>query len=276
MPFDLGVTARLTAECRDPGGTLTDATTVTVTVTSPDGTAATPAVTNPPEQTGQYHADYVTEQPGRHTVRWVFTGPAYASTDVLDVRPEQAPGILSLKDAKQHLNLSLADTSEDDEIRFWNNATTTAVDYFTGPGVVRTVTEDHDAGVAEALALRRPPVLEVTAVEPLRGGGTSYDPDHLNVDGPVGIVSRKDGGLLRGPLRVTYRAGRLIVAENISGAARIILQHLWATQRPTRGGGLPGARDDFSVTEPIPGLGYAIPNRAVQLLNPDDQGPGLA
>ena len=30
MPFDLGVTARLTAECRDPGGTLTDATTVTV------------------------------------------------------------------------------------------------------------------------------------------------------------------------------------------------------------------------------------------------------
>ena len=95
-------------------------------------------------------------------------------------------------------------------------------------------------------------------------------------DGPVGIVSRKDGGQLRGPLRVTYRAGRLIVAENISGAARIILQHLWATQRPTRGGGLPGARDDFSVTEPIPGLGYAIPNRAVQLLNPDDQGPGLA
>ena len=148
MPFDLGVTARLTAECRDPGGTLTDATTVTVTVTSPDGTAATPAVTNPPEQTGQYHADYVTEQPGRHTVRWVFTGPAYASTDVLDVRPEQAPGILSLKDAKQHLNLSLADTSEDDEIRFWNNATTTAVEYFTGPVVVRTVTEDHDAGVA--------------------------------------------------------------------------------------------------------------------------------
>jgi hypothetical protein len=274
VPFDLGVTARLTAECRDPGGTLTDATTAAVTVTLPDGTTATPVVTNPPEQTGQYHADYVTEQPGRHTVRWVFTGPACAYTDVLDVRPEQSPAILSLKDAKQHLNLT--STSEDDEVRFWNNATTTAVEYFIGPVVVRTVTEDHAVGAVEALALRRPPVLEVTAVEPLRDGGTSYDPDRLNTDAPVGIVSRKDGGLLRGPLRVTYRAGRLIVAENISGAARIILQHLWATQRPTRGGGLPGARDDFSVTEPIPGLGYAIPNRAVQLLSPDDQGPGLA
>lgn len=276
MPFDLGVTARLTAQCRDPGGTLTNAATAAVTVTLPDGTTATPAVTNPPAVTGQYEADYVTEQPGRHTVRWVFSGPAYASTDVLDVRPEQSPAILSLRDAKQHLNLSLADTGEDDEVTFWNNAATTAVEYFTGPVVVRTVTEDHAVGVVQALALRRPPVLEVTAVAPLLDGGTSYDPDRLNVDGPVGIVSRKDGGLLRGPLRTTYRAGRLVVAENISGAARIILQHLWATQRPTRGGGLPGARDDFSVTEPIPGLGYAIPNRAVQLLNPDDQGPGLA
>ncbi|MEU3255969.1 hypothetical protein [Streptomyces sp. NPDC006997] len=274
MPFDLGVTARLTADCRDPGGTLTNADTAVVTITLPDGTTATPAVTNPPEQTGRYYADYVTAVPGRHTVRWTFTGPVHASTDVLDVRPEQAPAILSLRDAKQHLNLT--STHEDDEVTFWNNATATAVEYFTGPVVIRTVVEDHAVGAVQALALRRPPVLEVTAVEPLLDGGTSYDPGQLNVDAAVGIVSRKDGGLLRGPLRTTYRAGRLTVAENISGAARIILQHLWATQRPTRGGALPGARDDFSVTEPIPGLGYAIPNRAVQLLNPDDQGPGLA
>jgi hypothetical protein len=276
VPFDLGVTARLTAECRDPGGTLTNAATVQVTVTLPDGTTAAPAVTNPPAQTGKYHADYVTEQPGRHTVRWVFTGPAHAYTDVLDVRPEQAPAILSLRDAKQHLNLSLTSTTEDDEVRFWNNATTTAVEYFIGPVVARTVIEDHDVGTVTALVLRRPPVLELLTVAPLRDGGSSYDPDRLNIDSAVGIVSRTDGGVLRGPLRTTYRAGRLIVTENISGAAGIILQHLWATQRPTRSGGLPGARDDFIVTEPIPGLGYAIPNRAVQMLNPDDQGPGLA
>ncbi|MBL3669051.1 hypothetical protein JL475_24270 [Streptomyces sp. M2CJ-2] len=275
MTYDLGATARLIAQCRDAGGAAVTADAVTVTVTLPDGTTATPPASEA-TPVGTYHADYVTTVPGRHTVRWQFTGPAHAYTDVLDVRPEQTPAILSLRDAKEHLNLSLTDTREDDELRFWNNATTTAVEYFTGPVVVRTVTEDHAVGMVEALALRRAPVLEVTAVEPLRDGGTSYDPDGLNVNSPAGIATRKGGGLLHGPLRVTYRAGRPIVAENISGAARIILQHLWTTQRRSRSGGLPGARDDYSVTEPIPGLGYAIPHRAKQMLNPDDQGPGLA
>ncbi|MFF9215626.1 hypothetical protein [Streptomyces viridosporus] len=275
MTYDLGATVRLTTQCRDPGGVAVTADSVTVTVTLPDGTTATPPASEA-TPVGTYHADYVTTVPGRHTVRWQFTGPTHAYTDVLDVRPNQPTAILSLRDAKEHLNLSLADTREDDEVRFWNAAATTAVEYFVGPVAVRTVTEDHAVGVVEALALRRTPVLEVTAVEPLRDGGASYDPGSLNVDGRAGIATRRDGGLLHGPLRITYRAGRPVIAENISGAARIILQHLWTTQRRARSGGLPGARDDYSVTEPIPGLGYAIPHRAVQLLNPDDQGPGLA
>ncbi|WP_225080447.1 hypothetical protein [Streptomyces sp. CoT10] len=277
MPYDLGATARLTAKCREPDGTLADADTAVVTVTLPDGTTATPAVVNPPAQTGQYQADYVTTVAGRHTVRWVFGGPAYAYTDVLDVRPEQPPAILSLADAREHLNYKgSSGTSDDDEIRFWINATTSAVEYFTGPVVVRQVTEDHHVGVVRALALRRPPVLTVTAVEPLLDGGPSYPPDWLNVDGPAGIVTRRDGGLLYGPLRVSYTAGRLLIADNITAAARLILQHLWRTQRPGRSGALAGSSDDYSVTEPISGLGYAIPNRAVQMLDPDRQPPGLA
>jgi hypothetical protein len=82
------------------------------------------------------------------------------------------------------------------------------------------------------------------------------------------------GGTVAGPLRVTYVAGRRIVPAAITAAAKIILQHLWRTQqgpgRPQRG------VDDFDVTEPIPGLGYAIPNRAVQLLEPYKQPPGVA
>ncbi|MET8826527.1 hypothetical protein ABZX40_28370 [Streptomyces sp. NPDC004610] len=275
MPYDLGTTARLTAQCRDPGGTPVTATTAVVTVTLPNDTTATPAATET-DSPGSYQADYITTVAGRHTVRWAFTGPVHAYTDVLDVRPEQLPAILSLTDAKDHLNLKQTDTSQDEEVRFWNVATVRAVEHFTGPVVVRTVTEDHAVGPVEALALRRTPVLEVLAVDPLLDGGTAYDPDRLTLDGPAGIVTRKDGGLIHGPVRCRYRAGRPVITENISGAARIILQHLWRTQRPTRGGGLPGATDDYSVTEPIPGLGYAIPNRAVQLLGPDDQGPGQA
>jgi len=274
VPYDLGATARLTAACRDPGGTLTNAVSAQLTITLPDGTTATPAVTNPPAQTGTYTADYLTEQSGRHTVRWVFTGPGHAYTDVFDVSLPALPAIISLADAKNQINDT--GTADDDEIRFWTNATTFAVEYFVGPVTVRTVTEDHDVGVTDRLSLRQVPVLAPPDLTPVLDAGTAYAAAGLDVDGSTGIVRRKDGGYLQGPLRATYPAGRRIVAENITAAARLIFQHLWRTQRPGRSGGLPGASDDYSVTEPIPGLGYAIPNRARQMLNPDDLPPGMA
>lgn len=270
MPYDLGATARLTAECRNPAGTLVTAATAVVTVTRPDGTTATPA----PVETGvgSYRADYVTTQAGRHTVRWVFTGPAHAYTDVIDVREAALTWVFSLADAKNHLKLP--GTAQDEELRRWIGATTRCVEWFVGPVAPRTVVEDHTMRQAEVLALRQLPAISLTTVAAVLDGGTSYDVDDLDLDGSTGIVRRLSGGCLHGPLRVTYRAGRLIVTENISSAAELILQHLWRTRlgpgRPQRGG------DDFDVTEPVPGLGYAIPNRAMQLLSPDQLPPGMA
>jgi hypothetical protein len=270
VPYDLGATARLTAECRDPGGTLTTASTAVVTVTLPDETTATPAVTN--TGTGLYRADYVTVQAGRHTVRWLFTTPAHAYADSFDVREAALPTVLSLADAKELLKKNGQD--DDARVRFWLDATTRAVEYFVGPVIVRQVIEDHHVGVVQALALNRTPAVSLVSVAALLSGGTSYDVDDLNLDGAKGIVTRKDGGHLVGPLRATYRAGRPVISPNIPAAAQVILQHLWRTQtgegRPQRG------TNDYDVTEPIPGLGYAIPNRAVQMMNPDDQGPGMA
>jgi hypothetical protein len=270
VPYDLGATARLTAECRDPGGTLTTASTAVVTVTLPDATTATPTVTN--TGIGLYRADYTTAQAGRHTVRWLFTSPAHAYTDSFDVWEAAPPAVLSLKDAKDLLKKTTPD--DDARVRFWLNATTRAVEYFVGPVIVRQVVEDHHVGVVTALALHRTPAVSLVSVAALLSGGTSYDVDDLNLDGAKGIVTRKDGGQMVGPLRATYRAGRTVIAPNTTAAAQVILQHLWRTQtgegRPQRG------TSDYDVTEPIPGLGYAIPNRAVQLMNPDDQGPGMA
>ncbi|WP_255951547.1 hypothetical protein [Streptomyces odontomachi] len=271
MPFDLGATARLTATCKDPDGVLTTADAVTVTVTLPDGTTATPAASE--TSTGQYQADYVTTVAGRHTVRWVFTGPAAAYTDALDVRDAAAAGILSLADAKAHLNITAS--RDNDEIKFWLGASTRAVEYFVGPVTVRPVTEVHPVREARALVLLQVPAIELTAVNAVQVGGTGYDIQALTLDGSTGLVARADGGPLRGPLRIAYTAGRTTVPENITAAARVILQHLWRTQLAGRGG-LAGGGDDFSVTEPIPGLGYAIPNRAVQLLEPDRLPPGVA
>ncbi|MEV6437239.1 hypothetical protein [Streptomyces anulatus] len=268
MPYDLGATARLTAECRDPGGTLTTAATAVVTIGLPDGTTATPAVTE--TGTGIYQADYPTTTPGRHTVRWAWTGPSAAYTDLFDVREETPPAILPFADALIQVNASARDH---EDLRFWIGATTLAVEYFVGPVAVRTVTELHSVGTVRALALRKVPVLTLTSVTPVLSGGTSYDLADLDLDEATGIVRLLSGGELRGPLRVTYVAGRRIVNESITAAARIILQHLWRTRLAQGRGGLAGGDD---LTDPIPGLGYAIPNRAAQLLDPDDLPPGMA
>jgi hypothetical protein len=271
VPFDLGATVRLMADCRDPGGNLVTATTATVTVTLPNGSTASPTAAQT-GTTGEYRADYPTVVAGRHTVRWVFTGPAHAYTDMFDVRESAPPALMSLATAKKHLKKT--DTVDDDEIRDWIEACTRAVEQFVGPVVKRTVTEDVRFRCAHELALTQIPAVELTSVTTLVTGGTSYDVADLHLDAETGIVTRLDGGLLYGPLRFTYVVGRTIVSANIRGAARIILQHLWRTRqgpgRPQRG------VDDYDVTEPLPGLGFAIPNRAVQLLDPDRLPPGVA
>lgn len=269
MPYDLGATARLTAECRDPGGTLTTAGGVTVTVTLPDGTTATPSASE--SGTGVYRVDYPTAQPGRHTIRWVFTSPGDAYTDSFDVREAAPPGILSLADAKSHL--SKTSSADDDELRSWIESITAGIEGYCGPVIVRTVTERIDFRRASSVALRAVPVLEIVSVAALHTGGTGYAPGDLDLDPETGIVRRLDGGMLSGPLVFTTLAGRRIVPASLTSAARIILRHLWQTkqgpQRPQRGTG------DFDVNEPIPGFGYAIPNRALQLMEPHRLPPGV-
>jgi hypothetical protein len=274
--IDLGDAVRLAASCTDAGGTLVNAGSVTLTVTLPDGTTTSPAVSNPPAQTGKYSVDYVTTQPGRHVVHWQFTSPASVYTDVLHVRPADPGFLFSQADAKKHLNIPADSTGDDEEIRDWSAATTMVVEHFVGPVARRTVTERHTFGCAAMRVLRQIPALTLVSLVPVLNSGTSYDPASLDLDGETGIVQRKDGGLLYGPLRITYTVGRAHVAANITQAGRIILQHLWRTQRGALRGPVIAGADDYSVTEPVAGIGYAIPNRALQLLEPDRLPPGLA
>ncbi|MGV9242617.1 hypothetical protein [Streptomyces sp. NPDC003710] len=277
MPFDLGDTARLTATCTDAGGTATNAAGVTLTITLPDGTTVTPAVTNPPAITGQYTYDYPTAQAGRHTVRWQFTGPACAYTDVLDVRPAAPPMLFSLADAKKQLNNPATSTGDDDELRTYVEATTTAVEYFTGPVVPRTVTEVTQGGT-ERMLLHTTPVLSVTSITGIEPWQLAIPVSALDVDADTGVLRRNDWlAFWPGPYRVVYQAGRSSVAANIALAGKLILQHLWRTQYgASRGLTGIGGGEDYAVTEQIPGLGYAIPNRALQLLQGERDIGGIA
>lgn len=271
MPFDLGAVVPLGTEVRDAAGALANAGAMALTVTLPDATTASvsPVV---PTSTGVYAYDYPSTQAGRHTVRWVATGlNAGAYTDSFDVREAAPSAILSLADAKRHLNIT--STTHDDEIRGWVESVTAGIESLVGPVIVRTFTERHEGRRVPMLALRHTPILTLTSVVPVLTGGTAYTVGDLDVDTATGVLQRKDGGTLTGPLRVTYTAGRRIVPAAVSSAAKIILQHLWRTQqgpaRPQLGVG------DFDVTEPAVGFGYAIPNRALQLLEPYRLPPGV-
>jgi hypothetical protein len=271
VPFDLGDTVRLTAECTDADGALTTAGTASITITLPDGSSVSPSVPVP-STTGAYVLDYVTDQPGRHSVRWSFSDPASAYTDVFDVREATPALIVSLADAKSHLNIT--STRNDAEIRSWLEATTEIVEQYTGITARRTVTETHilPPSGARAFVLRRTPVVEITALTPL-DGSQGVPVSSFAVDSDTGVVRPKGGGLVFGEFTATYTAGRSSIPASVAAAALIILQHLWQTQRGASRGPVPAGLDDAQM---VAGIGYAVPNRALQLMEPHRLPPGVA
>lgn len=277
MAFDLGDVVPLGTTVKDGSGTLVNAGAMALTITLPDAT--TVSVTSvTPVSAGTYTYDYTTVQPGRHVVRWVATGAnAGAYTDVFDVR-DASPGLLfSLAAAKAKLDIPATSTGDDEELREFIEATTRCVEFFVGAVARRTVRQVVQGGRA-SFVLHTMPVLSVTSMVGIQSWQQPVDVSVLDVDTDTGVVRRSDVlPFLPGEYRVTYTAGRAAVPANVSLAAKLILQHLWRTNYgAARGLSGIGGGEDFAVTEQIPGLGYAIPNRALQLLQGDRQPEGFA
>jgi hypothetical protein len=270
VAYDVGDTARLRFEVLDADGELVapGGGTPTLTITLPDGTTTAPAVSTP--SPGEYTATYVTAVTGRHTYRWVATGTnASADFDILDVRPAERPWLISLADAREVLGLD--DREQDRAVRDWLGATTAVIEYHTGKAWVPHTRVDTVDGGRPAIALPVTPVRSITSMVPLLDDGTpTYEPAQLRVD-THGILRRADGSTFhRGQYNVTHLVGdNAFVPEGVVGAARIILEHLWDTQR---GGGLPSRQDDEFQFDPR--AGYALPNRAKELLG--EALPGIA
>lgn len=268
MP-DLGEPVPIAFEVRDATGTLTNAATVTLTITLPDGTTTTPPVTT--TATGVYAYDYPTAQAGRHTWRVVTTGPTSAYGPVVFHVNPAAPGpILGLDQVKAHLNMDPARTDDDTELRAVIDAATVVVEDIVGPVVARSFTEVHDPG--PLLALWQAPVIALTSMVPVLTGGTGYQPAEVDLDAETGIVRRLDGGRFAGPLRVTYTAGRRVVPANITQGGLEIIRHMWDTQR-----GHAAARPGLGDEELVPtGAGWTVPRRVIELLAPHRKAPILA
>lgn len=270
----------------DTQGNPQDAATVVVTVVKPDGTTATPAVTH--AGLGTYSAEFTTTQAGHHLVSWVATDPVYPGSwvDTFEVTPVPDGTIVALAEAKEILHLT-ATGAYDAKITGYNAAVTNVVEYYCGPVVQRTVIEKLPAR-GNLQALSKPPVLELVAwTEPppaLAGAGITlpvppspmyptmfwgvpYPLTQLYCDPHTGIVTHTSGlPFIYGSYVWQYTAGRKIIPACIYEASKIILKHLYYVESGGTGTGT-GAGDSED-TMPTP-FGFAIPNRAYELLTPE-------
>lgn len=233
----------------------TTADSAVLTVERPDGQ---PLVVGAPTRDGDaLVAAFTPAVPGRYTWRAVDSA-GRGWQDVFHVRPARSLALCSLDGAKQHLNMDLRRHVDDDELRGHIEAATEVIERHRAEVVAaRTFT----AATSGGQTLPHHPVARV--VSATRAGHDG--PVDVSAWGPDARTGRLTLPRWAGAgLTVTYIAGYEVVPEPFVRAAEIIAAHLWETQRMSSIGGASTMGEDQYLTPS--GMGYAIPNRAVQLL----------
>ena len=249
--YDIGDPVALSVTTTDSSGNPANPGAITLTVTLPDGTTATPSVTSNP--VGTHTASYTTTQEGRHGVSWVATGvnlSAYADSFNVDAWR----GLVSVAEAKDHLNASGITAANEEELRFHVLTASQVVEDLIGPVARRTITEVVTP-IGGKLWLR-PPVISVSSVTSAYGYTATYTVGDLYVDGESGVVHYGAGGsTFAYPVTVTYVAGRAVVPAPIRMAVLDLIRINW---RPQQGGNY-SAFDEVAGGPSVMRLGYFVP-----------------
>ena len=302
MPYFLGQPVPLTFPLTDAWGQLVNAavTPPVVTVTLPDGTTAAPSVSNP--GTGIYSATYKTTQAGHHLVAWTCADSAYPGglEDDFDVRPLGSTDVLQFADALATLSLpaGLAESNPGmaSEVREFSSAITSWLEWYCGPIVQQTVTEELKAG-GLVIQLSKVPVLDLVAwtavpaqlqgypgfvlananggpMFPVEVFGVAYPLDQLYVSQSQGWVRHTSAlPFYFGPFLWQYAAGYTSIPYGITYAARVLLRHLWGLERGGSGGAGLGASDEEMTPGP---MGFMVPNRLIEALAPFGEPAAIA
>ena len=280
--YPSGQPVRVPVTVRDLGGALVAVAPV-LTLQSPDGTQR---VYSGPvaDSTGQYHQDI----PGADlaanghyqfavTAAGSVADPAVGSFDAFD--PFEVR-VMSLADAKDMLNIPAANTTNDAELDGWIASIESGLERFTGgPVISRTVTERAEMQAYQTvIPVRQRPLVSVASITGA-GGGLIDISAGLDLDVNAGLIRRALGLPFYGPffswlpqVTVTYTAGwGTAVPAAFNSFARIVIQHLWETQRGPVA--MPMAGEMVSA---VPGFGFAIPARAAELLNGSQDGVPFA
>ena len=279
--YPLNQPVRVSTMIRDVTGALVNATTLTLVVklSQADGTWLTTGTYASPvnDSAGNYHQDVPASDlasTGHYQYTWTAAGTAAGvSFGEFDVFDPFETAVLPLQDCKDMLNIPQSNTSSDAELLSFIATVETSLEGFTGgPLVNRTISERAELdGTYTVLQVRQRPLVSVTSIVSVASGQAIDISAGLDLDPNAGTIRRKLGYPFYGPyfqwlpaMTVTYVAGwGTSVPAAFNLAARIIVQHLWDTQhgpavRPSMGG--------MDMVQP-PGFGFAIPSRAVELLN---------
>jgi hypothetical protein len=260
----------------DATGALAHAATVTLTVTLPDGTTASPAITDA-AVSGQYRLSYQTTIPGRYTAHATTTGPVTSWDDEFDVAATPWPAIVSLADAKAQLKIPVTDHTLDDLLRDYIAGVTGSLEDYKHEVIVRRAVTDrldlrgrgygYGAGYGYGkFRLWSAPVISLTSVVAWDGSMT-WDVTQMSVS-PAGVVTIMGGIPVTGLADATYVAGYQQVPARYRRGALVMLAHVWETQRgPAAGmgmGGVIGPEEHFRQ----PGEFFTVPAKVKEWLGP--------
>ncbi len=254
----------------DASGNLAHAASATLTVTLPDGTTATPAITDA-AVTGQYRLSYQTTIPGRYTAHATTAAPVTSWDDEWDAAPTPWPAIVSLADAKAQLGMDPADHKYDDLLRDYLAGITGALEEYLHQTIVRrTVTDRLDlrrrgVGSGGSFRLWSAPVISLTSVASWDGAIT-WDVTQMVVS-PSGVVRVMGGPPVTGLVDAAYIAGLQQIPGRYKRGGLVMLEHVWESQRGqlTARSGVMGPEEHV---RDYPGEFFTVPNKAREWLGP--------
>ena len=241
-----------------------------------------------------------TQTAGHYQGTWIVTFSGgqvqqFPTDGYLDIVVEEnitTPGgqtLVSLGEAKEYLQINTVDRSRDARLLRFIEQLTPVIEHITGPVIQRLISETYDGG-GPWIALRNHPILSVNNVTEFRANipyilqqvttpdqGTIYS---YMFEPPGRIVRRTVGGGMTAfpsgsdSVFVTYTAGRSTVPANITQAAcELVRVHFQQTQqgRPRPGtGGLDSEEPGREI------MGFFVPNRVRELLEPNKRYPSIA
>lgn len=230
----IGSQVALPYTVRDGDGALVDATTVSITITLPDGTTSTITLAGggiTRQSLGTYLGIFTAAQAGRHTWTGITTGPATAlEPDAFNVTAATDAPLVGLAESRSWLGIDVPD--HDPLIRRATSRATEVAEWWLGETLRRTtVTETHAHAARRcSVQLWEVPVQSVTSVvddgAPLTGGaGVDWTLDEAS--GLLYRGSRPGGGAWSGPVTVAYVAGYSVVPDRYLGGVEELTRHLF-------------------------------------------------